>query len=1367
MAKSLEEHLYRSAQTKEEYLDPSTLKKRLQLIAHGLELHRSTSTSDNGSVDQNTNGASGGIPSEAKQLQQFLQMQGGSVNFNQGGANNRNLSVGGSVSGGNRQNSLTGGNDMMLRGLGGGLGDSMNAFGAANMPSMDDNGQMNETQQRKKVIRQQQQRLLLLRHASKCKEGANCKTKYCTQMMTLWKHMKKCRDQNCKTPHCLSSRCVLNHYRLCKSQGRTATCEVCGPVMDQIKSYDVKDAMDSSDPLGSRVEQSLSPQLQQQMSNFGNVQQPQQQQQLNNNAEAMQQQAMQQLYQKQQQAIQQSQNQQIPNAMGVQNTMNNLNSTGGGSMSTDDLHNSQSSNHMQHQAVQQQPQNAQTLQQQLQQQQQNLRQLQTHEAQLRERQKDLQEQQQLLEDPGTQQGQQLQQQHALLQQLLRRCQQQQTLTQQELMVTMKGIQGQQGNQQLSSNSQNSQQMNNNSQNSHHSQQNSMAMQNSSSSSQNQHQLQAQMDALSQSHMDAINDNKGSEDLNSMGNLQDQLSKDSLSDDLMKQPLEGDQEPSQLNQSEGHDNQEASEQTEKSSDPFSSQSDGDKTESKEDTAPSKARSNSGLSRGKGARGRGGKGKRLRDIADDLLPAESAAVVRAGGSISIPSSDGSSRKRSADDLSDGKDEPSQKSSKFDLDGSRSGNLSSGNGDGSGKKDGERDANSSLTSSMPKGDVEQNLMLLHKGLHLTSRTITHKCLPIVQQLIDDPFGWVFRDAVDPVVFGLPDYFEVVKNPMHLLLVKKKLENAVYTDMASFERDVKLVFENAILYNGEDSEVGQLAHTMMGVFEKEYKKVCEVVSNDLHPVKPQPCNLCGTHRRQFEPPVLYCASMSCDAPRIQRNATYFTYGSNQNCWCEECYKKLSDSKAITLDDGGEIMKSRLLKAKHDSLPEEVWIECDECHSRVHQICALYNGRMSKPNSVFWCPRCVVKKEGKPREIPNRAVDLPRCSMSDCMEAGLRKTLASAYKKKAADNGISIDDIEKAEGLCIRVMSHIEKKHAVREEMYQRYSKSGCPTDFPVHTKCVGLFQSFDGVDVLLFAMYVYEYGDSCPAPNRRRVYISYLDSVQYFQPKAYRSIAYQSMIVEYLRFVKKRGFHTAHIWSCPPAPGDEYVFYCHPSQQKIPQEEKLRNWYYQTLETAKTEGIVLETTDFYDEYFNNGGADSPLGSAPNPTALPYFEGDYIPGEIENLISQVVKEEKRALANSKFSSRSGSKKGTRSNPGKLLNQSQDKVMLRLGNAICNMKENFIVARLRNKRFIAAVDRGEDVSAWPEDDTLKPPGKDSSVLVKKAAGTGEAETQLNDPLELAGKLADEDYGNQETRKCTGDVKTVRASRSLIRYPSVN
>lgn len=308
---------------------------------------------------------------------------------------------------------------------------------------------------------------------------------------------------------------------------------------------------------------------------------------------------------------------------------------------------------------------------------------------------------------------------------------------------------------------------------------------------------------------------------------------------------------------------------------------------------------------------------------------------------------------------------------------------------------------------------------------------------------------------------------------------------------------------------------------------------------------------------------------------------------------------------------------------------------------------------------------------------------------------------------------------------------------MYNKYSKHGCPASFPVHTKCVGLFQSIFGVDVLLFAMYVYEYGQDSPAPNRRRVYISYLDSVKYFEPKRYRTVAYQAVIIEYLRFVKRRGFHTAHIWSCPPAPGDEYVFHCHPSHQKVPKESMLRQWYYDTLKEAQRDGIVVETTELYEEYFKNGGANSPLGAAPDPMSLPYFEGDYIPGEIENIVANVNKEEKggkqpvyKDMVVPSFSKRttSGLRSGTRSNPGQLVNQVQDKVMNRLGIAIYNMKDNLIIARLRSKRFAAAVERGDDVSAWPDDDDESRPeslGKDSSSL-RGRTRTQKEESQSGD-----------------------------------------
>lgn len=855
MAKSLEEHLYRSAQSKEEYLDQTTLKKRLQLIAHGLEVHRSSSSGSLGSAGSNN------INNNMLQMQQ--QQQGGLAMGRQGGGGIPGIIVGDS-------NGMGGQNQMeMIQLLGGTSG------GGSLPPQEPVNDRV--AAQKKKVIRQQQQRLLLLRHASKCKLGAACTTKFCGQMMTLWKHMKKCRDRNCKVSHCLSSRCVLNHYRICKSQGRTATCEVCGPVMEQIKRQDANDGLDSSDPLAAKPDPELSNQmgngaLDRQMSVFGN-------QDVQQNAQVAQQQVMQQLYQQQQQAIQQNQQ------GGMNSQMQSPQEWGGGStigIQNDELagSNPQGGTPSDPQQLQQ----LQNAQQKLHQQQQVLQQLQKQQAQLLEQQRQLQEQQQ-----QGHQGLQLQQQHALLQQLQQRCQQQQVLIQQELLMTMKGIeqQQQQAAQSMQTNNLGSQVMGNSSQHSQHSHQS----QNSHVSQQNQmlqrkqinqlqmriphgNQPQHRMQAFNQNQLSAMNDpSQNSSSLmndpmpnmmqpQSMSNpMEPQLpnpmdplggSGGSLNDlggnllqqheatdvtavggvsgDVMIRPSEQEtktqEDPNSVhkphsasgqnelgtddsNDVTGENEVNTTKPAEGESQPTSDTAAIDTGNKESGSEPPQEEGPSGSSAPSANRvkpvARSGKGKRLREIADDLgedptIDLEAAAKKREASEISA-----------REEKTDG---PANKVARKEDDPSPDTEPSADVGN---------EESASAASNMPKGDVEQHLLMLHKGLHLTSRTITHKCLPIVQQLIDDPYGWVFRDAVDPVVFGLPDYFEVVKNPMHLLLVKKKLENAVYTDMASFERDIKLVFENAVLYNGEESEVGQLARTMMGIFTKEYQKVCE----------------------------------------------------------------------------------------------------------------------------------------------------------------------------------------------------------------------------------------------------------------------------------------------------------------------------------------------------------------------------------------------------------------------------------------------------------------------------------------------------------------------------------------------------------------
>ena len=65
---------------------------------------------------------------------------------------------------------------------------------------------------------------------------------------------------------------------------------------------------------------------------------------------------------------------------------------------------------------------------------------------------------------------------------------------------------------------------------------------------------------------------------------------------------------------------------------------------------------------------------------------------------------------------------------------------------------------------------------------------------------------------------------------------------------------------------------------------------------------------------------------------------------------------------------------------------------------------------------------------------------------------------------------------------------------------------------------------------MHVQEYTSACPEPNARRVYIGYLDSVYYFEPKELRTAVYHELLIAYLEYARRLGYLFAHIWACPP---------------------------------------------------------------------------------------------------------------------------------------------------------------------------------------------------------------------------------------------
>jgi hypothetical protein len=83
----------------------------------------------------------------------------------------------------------------------------------------------------------------------------------------------------------------------------------------------------------------------------------------------------------------------------------------------------------------------------------------------------------------------------------------------------------------------------------------------------------------------------------------------------------------------------------------------------------------------------------------------------------------------------------------------------------------------------------------------------------------------------------------------------------------------------------------------------------------------------------------------------------------------------------------------------------------------------------------------------------------------------------------------------------------------------------------------------------------------------------------------------------------------------GDDYILYCHPSRQKTPRSEHLREWYLRMLRVAQEEGSVTHLSNLYDTFFE-GGRDHRL-PAPSASHMPYFEGARAAGKTLHFINQ------------------------------------------------------------------------------------------------------------------------------------------------------
>ncbi|CAH8539259.1 unnamed protein product [Schistosoma guineensis] len=474
----------------------------------------------------------------------------------------------------------------------------------------------------------------------------------------------------------------------------------------------------------------------------------------------------------------------------------------------------------------------------------------------------------------------------------------------------------------------------------------------------------------------------------------------------------------------------------------------------------------------------------------------------------------------------------------------------------------------------------------------------LQLHEEVYNDKYAEPFRAPVDPVMLHIPDYFQVIKEPMDLTTIRNNLEDGKYTDPWQVVDHFRLMFNNAWLYNKKTSKVYKMCTKLAELFQSRIDQVMQAMG------------FCCGQDYEYQPQGLYCSSSNLCT--INRDATYFVYINNDKqiglvCdkyyQCEKCFSEAGDV-IILADEPNQsipIKREMFEKRKNNVKEKEEFVICVECGRRWHKVCALHMNEIWP--SGYICPGCLRERGIKRKENRFTAKKLPVTRLSNFLE----KRVNDFLKKKEVGTG----------EVTIRVLASSDKVVEVKPLMRARFTESGeLSESFPYRLKAVFAFQEIDGQDVCFFGLYVQEYGSESPQPNRRRVYVAYLDSVFFFRPKQYRTDVYHEILVGYLLYAKRCGYAMAHIWACPPGEGDDYIFHMHPTEQKIPKAKRLQEWYRRMLQKAIIEGIVVDYKNILKDALDH--------QLVSPTEIPYFEGDFWPNTLEDILKELEEEEAR-----------------------------------------------------------------------------------------------------------------------------------------------
>ncbi|KAM3863707.1 bromodomain-containing protein 4 [Diretmus argenteus] len=97
------------------------------------------------------------------------------------------------------------------------------------------------------------------------------------------------------------------------------------------------------------------------------------------------------------------------------------------------------------------------------------------------------------------------------------------------------------------------------------------------------------------------------------------------------------------------------------------------------------------------------------------------------------------------------------------------------------------------------------------------------VLRALWKHQFAWPFQSPVDAAKLNLPDYYQIIKCPMDMGTIKKRLENSYYWNAQECIQDFSTMFTNCYIYNKPGDDIVLMAEALEKLFLQKVSEMPE----------------------------------------------------------------------------------------------------------------------------------------------------------------------------------------------------------------------------------------------------------------------------------------------------------------------------------------------------------------------------------------------------------------------------------------------------------------------------------------------------------------------------------------------------------------